>query len=924
MDILAGLGFDGRRPNRIGAQLGVAVVGPAGLLGLIEYWAGIAPVEQRHTERVVRYQEALRAVGSATFFASSLRADPLATAETLLRWRDFALDHGWTGKPGSGSPGRLAALAEVEASLTDLSPCLAERISRVIERIARIPAAIQAIRLVDPTRQWAPPWQRLFRALESAGVVIRVEPDTLMPGALEQTDLGRLQHALLADAEQPGPLSLNGDGTLKPLRCLDPQASAVATVASMASQERGLLICGDDGALFDCAARSRGLPSAGLGEKSRWRPPTQLLPLLLQLQWLPPDAEVLLQYLTLPAGPYRILRGRIATRFLDQPGYDPDAWAELIDGEVQARMAKDPNTNEATLRKSIAEWLPVGAARDRNAMPVDLAIAACERVRDYWNRRSAAADSASSSEQTQWPSAARGADSVANALRAWGADAIPREQLRRLLDIAAAETAADSGQTQRLGALSMIASPETARLSADPPAHLVWWEPEVGAETRPPFDPVELAALPDFPDAQGREALRQAAFGRALWPIIATTDSLTLLARGSSDDLLRLRLERLLPFDRWVSFEERLMIAENDQDQHAQGLMGCADLSLIDDLSLPPSQRWWTLNQAIACPRAKESYSGLSSLALEPHAYVLKYVARLSEGGIAPVPLDARLKGNLAHRVVQAWFTENPWRGTAPSSKALSAWLDRRLDDLIMTSGLPLAGAGQRTERLRFRAQVQEALERLLNHLEQAEVREVCVEASLERPAPEIAGGETELEGRLDLLLRLRDADDGTARWAIVDLKWGGQRDREAEFKHGTYLQLATYAALVSTLGDGRLSAFGFFILKSATLLAPSGAIFPGAKVIAAEDPSITPQRIWDRLMATVHWRREQLAQGRIEITSATASFDTESAPPAGGLPVLEIEAERRDSGSRGGWSPKKTGFKTVDPWRVLIGGLRD
>lgn len=58
----------------------------------------------------------------------------------------------------------------------------------------------------------------------------------------------------------------------------------------------------------------------GLGEPSYWRLPPQFLPLIIQIARWPLVAEALLhRYLTLPAGPYRLLRR--ATSKANGPGY---------------------------------------------------------------------------------------------------------------------------------------------------------------------------------------------------------------------------------------------------------------------------------------------------------------------------------------------------------------------------------------------------------------------------------------------------------------------------------------------------------------------------------------------------------------------------------------------------------------------------
>jgi hypothetical protein len=213
MKIRAGLGFDEQPPNDVPDCLGEALLGPAGLLQSLEFRAGLVPPVQPHAERVARYARALRAAATLdSFYAQSLEADETATADTLLWWRDYALDHGWcggdsvTGSPADagasadadlGSPGRLAALAEVERQVEGLAPCLSERLARLRARTGRLIAGVAQITLVEPREDWPPAWRHLFAALEAGGLPLREDVSPPRAGAPRNTDLGRLQRALL-------------------------------------------------------------------------------------------------------------------------------------------------------------------------------------------------------------------------------------------------------------------------------------------------------------------------------------------------------------------------------------------------------------------------------------------------------------------------------------------------------------------------------------------------------------------------------------------------------------------------------------------------------------------------------------------------------------------------------------------------------
>lgn len=902
MEILAGHGFDSRPPNRTPTRLGVTVVGPEGLLQQLEFRAGLVSPGQSRAERVVRYANALKAAdGPARFYHRSFALDPLETARLLLDWRDFALDHGWSGQPGPQSPDRLDDLAAVEALADGISPCHAERLAALVARVGLIARAIDKLTLADEPADWTPPFRRLFAALWDAGVLIVNGPSPLVPGAPPDSDLGRLQLALIdrADAELT-PL-FNGDGSLRLYRCLEPHGCAAALVELLADLDDHLLVVGEHGFLIGAAARARGLPNSALGGCSEWRPPQQLLPLLLQIAWSPPGADAVLQYLTLPAGPYRGLRRRIAERFGDRPGYDRAAWQQIIDAFIQERAATEPTTDQTALRERITDWLPISTADSRERMPIVLAIELAERVRDHWQSALGHAASGGAPDTKELAAALQAPDAMACALRNWGEATIPREQLNRLMELAAFAGSCALGQSRQVSPVNCIESPEAARMAEHAPAHLVWWGPALGSsEFIPPFGPKELAALPDIPDDTTRQRDASARLTRALSPLIAATRSALVVIDGPASDLLRLHLDRLLPAGAWRPFEEDLL---------AGAIAGVAS-RLLADLPLPPAQRWWTTGLQIPCPRARESYSSLDALALEPYGYVLKYIAKLSEGTLIDLPSDAKLKGNLAHRLVQDWFETHPWTGRRADPATIDAWIEARLDIVIEANALPLAAAGRQAERLAFRMTMMEALARLLGHLEDAGVVGVQVETKLLAALPGM-----ELEGTLDLLARLADG-----RRAIIDLKWGWESGRTDELKEGRFLQLACYARLAEAVDAAGVAGVAYFILKSATLLATSDRLFHRARVVVPDEANLTPTMVWQRLAATIDWRRGQLSEGRIELTGGGLTPTAESEPPADALPLLRMEPDGKNSQQSG---RRKPSFKPIDTWRVMTGSIQ-
>ena len=120
-----------RNPQKSAA--GEVVVGPAGLLGLLEQHWGLQRREASQAVRIGQYVECLASsIAGNQFYAKSFEADPWETARTLLSWRDELVLAGWHGQPLlAGS--RIAVLAEVEGHAREhLSSGFSDRLRELI------------------------------------------------------------------------------------------------------------------------------------------------------------------------------------------------------------------------------------------------------------------------------------------------------------------------------------------------------------------------------------------------------------------------------------------------------------------------------------------------------------------------------------------------------------------------------------------------------------------------------------------------------------------------------------------------------------------------------------------------------------------------------------------------------------------------
>ena len=116
MKIIFGLDLDGYQDLQPRDRFNESIFGPHGFLHLLELRLGLSSRPPSAAGRIVQYREFLQNAASIKkrFYTESFTKDPLAVAETLLRWRDELVLAGWDGSADPAGSTRLSDLAEVE------------------------------------------------------------------------------------------------------------------------------------------------------------------------------------------------------------------------------------------------------------------------------------------------------------------------------------------------------------------------------------------------------------------------------------------------------------------------------------------------------------------------------------------------------------------------------------------------------------------------------------------------------------------------------------------------------------------------------------------------------------------------------------------------------------------------------------------
>jgi hypothetical protein len=795
------------------ATAGEAWAGPRFLLNLLETQLGLGGPHPAAL-RAATLVPTIRVTDG--FWSASAEVDPLGTARMLLDWRDALWMAGWRG--AAVREGRLGALAHVTASAL---PGLPDRVAAVAAALARRPADIEELTLVEPTEDLPPAWRAVIDRLAARGT--RVTATVLAP-ADARGDLAAAQLLTFAPA---------ADGTLQLLRPHGPLQAAEEVAAWLAARttlEATVVIGGDP--VLDAALRRHGLPTTGSTRHARDNALIQILPLTLALGWSPPDPERALELLTLSDGPVpRGIAWRLARALHEQPAVDSDPWRDALASGLAALASADDRARlEARLTTLFDARVRRGgtypAAEVRRRLD----------VLDGWVR--GRMTNAPVEQQPAW-AALLGAGRTFRALvDATGLDGLDAPELERFLDEALEGDAPLSAFPVQVG-LAAVHSPGAV---AGPAACVVWWSFDLAAVPAIPVVPltrVERRALAAadvvLPDP-GELAVAAAARWRR--PLEQATDALLLVCPETAAD----GTERH-PHPLWDELE-----ADVAPGASLAGLVRTTPFAAPTPTrraarALPEARRLWSVAPGIFRPRASESPSSLGALLGCSFKWAVSYQGGVWAGGTAALPATERMLGTLTHLLLARLLQEGITSPDAAEARA-EALFDAEGARIAAPLFLPGADASRADARTIFAYAARE-LTRVLA-ASKLDVR--AVETAVERET---------IDGRL---VGTPDLVVGPPT-AVIDLKWSGARYRREQLAAGTAHQLASYAHLVADPGAATLPAVAFFILREQRLLTTDDTVFRDADRVDGPAVGVT----WDAFVEAYRQRRGALARGELE-----------------------------------------------------------
>ncbi|TAY41471.1 PD-(D/E)XK nuclease family protein [Rhizobium leguminosarum] len=816
MDVVFGLWADGgASPGHgggVAGALGQPVLGPVGLVDMLETALGLGGPPRPQVVRIAAFQASLEALDGTYFWSRSLAMDPWSTARMLLVWRDELIGLGWTPDRDWGEV-RLAHLAVACRQATGVPAGLPDRIVGLLKALEDCKASPPTrIRLIDPVTILVSPLRRLVERLQALGCVI--ETIAVSANAPAETALGKLQRWMLG-----APDALEGaDGSVTMATASsEPLAAELLGqwVAAQAAPGMVLVAQGGDTALLDHGLSGAGQPQAGRSQSSVHRGSLQLLLLAFKGAWSPFDPHALMELLVFPNSPIspRAAR-RLASALEEAPGRGgqewTSAWTEVEENEREyADSDVDKIAKVAPRLAQWREWAEPVLADAGTGMALAQALQICDRVTTWASRRYAATSDVLYSSTTAL------AGEVRAALAALKRETLPRLLIERVIDQAMGTGQPNPGALAQAAGWRSVAHPGAVWASAET---LVWWRFENTTEgnQRAPWTQAERNELAQS-GCPADDVTLAARAASAAWEraILNARDRVVLIAAGpdcQTEDSLHPLAHRLKPALDVLASRSNLEDALYTEQIHLAG--DVIRREPVNTRALPEAQISWATPPAFSARLngVTESATSLESLMACQLMWALRHVARLRPGRVRSIPDANQLLGNLAHAIARDVFPPGTPPTPVDAAKRTAALLEDRIDQLAAPLRHPEFAEDLNHARRRLPGAMAALAESLA-------ANNLTVEAI-----------EQQVSGTFETLLAMRGAVDLVARDSaghpvIVDLKWTrSEKSRIAELASGGAIQLATYGAMIAGAAPYRA---GYFLLnqRQFATLAGSGLI---------------------------------------------------------------------------------------------------
>ncbi len=860
MNIYLGLEFDDLVYHQHNTNDEVfLVLGPNAWVTFLEKCSGTqSPPTENPLLRIEQYRQAIQEyIHQSTitpFFIESFEANPLATAQALLKMRDELKLGGLDfNNVSSDIPNRIQNIIEIESYLTDNWIFdLADRVERLLNKLNDIHFNINEIRVNEPRNLLPHYIINLLDIINNKNIIIKYQYyKEQLETQNKDSDLYVFKNKLINKINTKEKIKAKVDGSILILKAKreTEAASFVAQLLSRNHDYKPTVLIPEKNRALDNALIQEGVPSLGILSASLGRPSLQILRLINAFLWEPMNPFKILEFLSLPLKPLDdYLATELARIMAERPGVNSDFWLAKVNDYFQ-QLEEDGHEDFETIKNQYYILFQRKRYDIDEAMPKDEAVFMYQYIHDWAGK---------TFEKT---------GSKNNSL------IVLKAQSKKIVEILEALPETD----QYLNYLQL----ERIVKTVYEPSPIVFREKEQNS--------VEYIYHNSAFTTNCKEMLwwnftshEKDYFFSKWYPNEWTYFQKNQVHIQEPYELNQLALwQRNTPFERCT---QRMLlvipekVAGEDTPPHSlEGdLKACfEDLSTItfdinDAKEIKKLNTFFRLPQEVSStsqlsqktdavievdiavnPRDEETFTGLNALFYYPYQWLFKYKLELHGTSLLSIVKDNTLKGNLAHRFFEILLLENDvlnW-----SRDKIDKWIENKENSLLKREGAVLLMYGNEPEKIAFIRQMKKAAWILINSIKQNGWEIEATEMDLQGKILDY-----NIKGKADLILKRGE------EYCIVDLKWRGKNWRLNQIKNREDLQLVMYSKL---LEENTWSHTAYFIISEALFIARNQEAFNEALVTDKDlNHQMINEEIWQKMEKTYQWRLDQLQNGKIEI----------------------------------------------------------
>lgn len=853
------------------------IVGPQGLLEVLEMLTGLSGSYIGVNERKVKYKQILEAFlnnnNNNVFFKDAFKTDPLGTAGELLKYRDQLILTGWNSTVRINSQ-KIDDLAGVE-QFKQIDPGFEDRYMAVLEALKlKDDIDIESIEVKESEEPLHPFFKELFSVLSNKGVAVNYNGD--YSTASEDSNLEKIKAAIIDEKD----VELNNDKNDNSFQILlfKSDWEAAHFFAAQDLNNASTVIINTINKVFDSVIRSYGKPGTGAKVQDENPALIQLFKLATVLFVKPFNILRYKEYLQMPLHPVPAkLRYRLLKSLTDSGGFNAEEFNGMINDYCEVENVE--NNKKADYKDFL---LLKGSGEETIRV---------KTVKQFYNSLNSwiVKRMHSGEIESETVKQLNYLKSLNNLLilSLGNTEEIQSKELLRLCDLIYEPLEVKISNAEK-DSPDVIAHPGQLIGDVDLTIWLDFYNSEIVPEKYNFLNDSELNDL----EGEGckvwkRSEQTSAVFDGFKNAILRTQERICLVVVEKSGDdaavdhplysYLRAKISNIEDFIIPVSLDSNIEIT------------GWKKIPVINrnNVLLPEKQNYIHIDNGDKIPpREKESYSSVELLIQHPFDWLFQYPLKINPGFTYDVKDVETTMGDVAHGFIHDIITGNDKDLTRIKESIKKSYNDL-LSDAILKHGALLLLDENRFVRERLISQLESSLNKLIEIIEENNLIITGTEVKYEGKLPAL--NYQLFDSYIDLLLENKN----TGKKYVFDLKWTRKDSKYlSKLKNGKAIQLELYKELIESKDNAGEVITAYFLLSHGVLI--SAYEFKNNEGVVKIDSEVV--NVIDKISNSINFRKNELNKGIVEDAEneKISNLDYGKDPKKERIPLDEMSGKKK------------------------------